>query len=494
MKKTLSMMILAGVLATSLASCVVQGGGDPVPTGTEPYYQVTTNTPPTVTTPLPSNDPTSVVYAPVDETVYIVSKNASLKSVENTANAITLGATTELHRIGKSTSWSKVEYNGAAYYIASSLLTTDDLGEKTFTSCDKTLYVKSGSVNVRFYASAEDFSEILGTRQAGDAIKVIAENGTWSKIEWTEGANTKKGFIKTSLLSDTQPSVSDTEFLKHFTLLDEPATMYVSAETANLRMKPYGDDRGTLVDPDGLPKGTAVTVIARGTVENVAWSMVEWKVGTVKEQYYIATKYLSVTAQSAATLDQMLKAYPELVAFEAAKDLYISVDQAFGRSTPTRIADENGNASNAIKMLYKKNSVKAVASGRIEGQAPDGTSEFITWCLIQDSELGFYFVAYSNLTPNADGTPAPIPVSLDQLVANYGFTKLPAPVAMTVKEESDVMNAPDASSVATKLAQGTAVSVVARGQTGDFVKNDWYIIEYEGTYYFIIQGQLELAA
>lgn len=488
------MMILAGVLAASLASCVVQGGNDPVPTGTEPYYQVTTAKPPVATTPLPTNDPTSVVYAPVDETVYIISKNASLKSVENTANAITLGATTELHRIGKSSSWSKVEYNGAAYYIASSLLTTDDLGEKTFTPVSKTLYVKSGSVNVRFYASAEDFSEILGTRQVGDAITVIAENGTWSKIQWTDGGNTKKGFIKSSLLTDTRPSLNDTEFLKQFELLDEPETMYVSVDSTNLREKPYADERGTLVVPNGLPKGTEVTVIARGTVEGVAWSMVEWKVGTVKEQYYIATKNLAVTVQSAATLEQMLKAYPELVAFETAKDLYISVDQAFCRSTPTRLADEKGNATNVIKMLYKRNSVKAVASGRIEGQDPDGASEFITWCLIQDSELGFYFVAYSNLTPNADGTPAPIPVSLDQLVANYGFTKLPTPVAMTVKEESDVMNAPDASSVATKLAQGTAVSVVARGQTGDFVKNDWYIIEYEGTYYFIIQGQLELAA
>ena len=167
--------------------------------------------------PIQNNDPSSITYAPADETVYISAKNASLKSVENTSNAITLGVTTELHRIGKSTTWSKVEYQGAQYYIATSLLTADDLGEKTFTSCDKTLYVNTGSVNVRLYASADNtFSTILGSRNSGDEVKVIAENGTWSKIEWVEKGNEKKGFIKSEFLSTTQPSASDTEFLQHF--------------------------------------------------------------------------------------------------------------------------------------------------------------------------------------------------------------------------------------------------------------------------------------
>ncbi len=491
------MMILAGVLAASLSSCVVQSGQTNVPTGTEPpYYQVTTGPQTPIVTPPPvSNDPADLTYAPADETVYISAKNAGLKLAEDTTRSITLGITTELHRIGTSTSWSKVEYQGAQYYIASSLLTTDDLGEKTFTSCQKTMYVNTGSVNVRLYASAENaFSTILSNRSAGDAVSVIAENGTWSKIEWTEKGAPKRGFIKSEFLSATQPSVSDTEFLKAFTLLDEPVIMYVSDETANLREKPYADDRGTLVVPDGLPKGTEVKVVARGTVENTAWSMVEWKDGSVKRQYYIASKCLSVTLESAATLDQMLDAYQELVEFDSVKDLYISVNQAFGRSTPTRILDEDGNPSNAVKILILKDAVKAVAYGTIEGQDPEGNKEERTWCLIQDAELGFYFVDYTILTPNADGTPAPIPVSLDQLITNYGFTKLTNAVSMKIKaNDTDIMSAPDADSVVDSLDADTVVSVVAQGSTGEYVKNDWYIIEYNGSHYFIIQDQLSLA-
>ena len=165
MKASVSLMSLAGVLAASLSSCVVQSGQTNVPTGTEqPYYQVTTAPQTPIVTPPPvSNDPADLTYAPADETVYISAKNAGLKLAEDTTRSITLGITTELHRIGKSTSWSKVEYQGAQYYIASSLLTTDDLGEKTFTACQKTLYVNTGSVNVRLYASAENtFSTILG--------------------------------------------------------------------------------------------------------------------------------------------------------------------------------------------------------------------------------------------------------------------------------------------------------------------------------------------
>lgn len=485
LKKTIAMMILAGALTASLNACVVRGE-DPVRTsGTEPLI-----TPPVTTAPnVPSvNDPSKVSYIPVDETVYIISAQATLKKESNVAETVTLPQTTELHRIGKSTTWSKVEINGVNYYIATSTLTTADLGEKTFSSCNKTMYVNVNSVNIRTYASAENFSLILGGRSLNDAVKVIAENGTWSKIEWTEDGKTKTGFIKSEFLSAEKVSEQIADYLKYFTALNEPVTMYISAsDQANMRLHPYADNRGTIIQ--ALPNGTPVTVVASGTVEGIAWYMVSWRDGSVNKQYYIAASALSATVSGDATLEDMLAAYPELVKFDAAMTLYIT-GSAYGRSTPTRLEGANGE-TNIVKLLFEKNSVRAVASGKIAGQSPTGKAEEITWCLIEDDDLGFYFVALSTLTPNADGTPGTVVFSLDHLVATHGFEKETASFTMQAKTKINLMSAPDSDSVVKQVEAGTVVTVLAHGQTGDFVKNDWYIIEYENTYYFVIQGDLE---
>ena len=487
-KKTLSLLILAGMLTASLASCVVQSDNPDLPTGNEQTYQQFTTNSGGIPS-IPTNDPAQVTYTPVDETVYITTKNAVLKLVANTAENIQLGQLTELRRIGKSSSWSKVEYQGQQYYIASSLLTTDDLQEKTFVACDKLLYVNTGSVNIRLYPSAENnYSLILGSRTKGDSVKVIAENGTWSKVQWTEEETTKTGFIKSEYLSDT-PVGSSEDFEKNFVALESPVTMYVSTPTANIRVKPYADERGSLAVADGLPKGTAVKVVARGTVEDIAWSMVQWMEGSVAKAYYIASSCLDVTAGEKASLEQILGAYPELEKFETAQNLYIGVDNAYGRSGPTRVKVDGKD--NVIKLLYKKDPVTAVAVGKIAGQDPEGKVEEVTWCLIQDNELGYYFVAYSNLTRNADGTVSPPVLSLDQLVTMYGFEKTSSAISMKAKGDATIFTTPDGSSAGT-IAKGTVVTVVAQGQTGSIVKNEWYMAEYNGSYSFLIRADLEL--
>ncbi len=485
LKKTIAMMILAGALTTSLTACVVRGEDPQKTSGTEPLI---TPPPTTIVTPPSINDPTKVSYIPVDETVYITSAQATLKLATDLAQSIPLGQRTELRRVGKSTTWSEVEYGGVKYYIATSVLTTDDLGERTFTSCNKTMYVNVNSVNVRTYASAEDFSLILGGRSLNDAVKVIAENGTWSKIEWTEDGKTKRGFIKSEFLSTEKVNEQVADYLKYFTALNETVTMYISAEKqANMRLHPYADNRGTIIE--ALPNGTPVTVVAKGTVEGVAWCMISWKDGSVNKQYYIAESALSETVSGDATLEDMLAAYPTLVKFDAAMTLYIT-GNAYGRSAPTRLEGADGK-TNIVKLLFKTDSVKAVASGKIAGQTPNGQAEEITWCLIEDADLGFYFVALSNLTPNADGTAGTVVFSLDHLIAIYGFEKETESFTMQTAGKTNLMSAPNADSVVKEIAEGTVVTVLAHGQTGDFVKNDWYIIEFEETYYFVIQGDLE---
>ena len=498
LKRTLTLMILAGVLTASLAACVVKPD-DPTNTGdnTEPYYEAPTS-PSTgdVTTPIaPTTDPASVVYAPVNQTVYTIS-NASLKPVANPndANAaLPLGAITEMTRVGVHTVWSKVDYQGTEYYVATALLTTDDLAQKTFTPVNKTMYVCTGSVNVRSYPSAENFSEKLGSRSLDNEVKVIAENGTWSKIEWTENGNPKQGFIKSEFLSTTKSNVTEGDFLQHFSKLSAPKTMYVSTSTANLRKYPYADGRGTLIVPEGLKQGTAVTVVAEGTVENVEWCAVEWEINSVKTTCYMAKKALSETSSMAATLDEMLDQYKSLTKFDAEKTLYVFENTAYGRSAPTRL--EVDGKTNAVKILVKGDTVTAVASGKIAGQDPNGTAEEISWCLVKDAELGYYFVSLSVLTSDPELKPSVPALTLDELVTSYGFTKLSNPVNMKTKGEVKPWSAPSGDAqMDVTVAAGTPVVVLAQGETKQgFSTNEWYIIEYNGAHYFVIRNLLELA-
>ena len=490
-KKNISLMILAGVLAASLASCAVSSDkdGDQTQGGSEnPQYTYTTGG--NGGTTLPTTDPEDVTYETRNETVYVISNNATFRQVSDTSKTAKFGLVTEMTRTGYSSSWSKVQYEGTEYYVATSALTADDLLGKSFTSCNKTQYVNVNQVNVRKLASSNNtISSIAGTIDLDTEVKVTAEGEGWSKVQVTIDGKTVEGFIYSEYLSDTKVNVEESEYLKYFTSLDEPVTMYVSGvSTANLRQKPYADDnRGPLVDGvgKGLPEGTAVKVIAKGTVEGHAWCMVEWSVNGVPTKCYMSESCLSLTpAGQQATLDDMIKAYPGLVKYENAMTLY-TTGSVNGRSSPSFVKDSDGKDFNIVKSLNKADEVKAVAYGMLETTDDDGTKFDMTWVLVEDEAVGFYFVSYRYLTPNSDGTPAQIPASLDELLELYGFTE----TTLTIKTSADInaMSTPDGSNVAKQIEEGTTLKVVAQGQTGDdFLKVKWFIVEYDDGLYFIV--------
>ena len=486
-------MILAGVLSASLASCVVKNSNDPDSTGTEPYYHYTSGEGGNQgTINPPTSDPSTLNYEERNETVYVITDKTTLKLSTDITQSITLGLTTELNRTGWTNHWSRVDYNGTTYYVASSALTTDDLKEKTFTSCNKTMFAV-GKVNVRKYPSAEDtISTILTSVDLDAEIKVIAESSVskWSKVEVKKDSKTITGFIKSEFLSTTKATPEEKDYIDNFTLLETPVKMYVNTSTANLRKHPYVDDkRGPLMDGvgDGLPLGTEVNVIAKGTVEGHAWCMIEWKpAGSAAQKGYISQSCLSLTpAGVKATLADMLKAYPDLVKFDTPMTLY-TTGSVFGRSRPSFAKTSQDKDENVIISLDKKaTQVKAVAYGKLDTIDTDGSSKFeMTWVLVENENVGYYFVSYNYLTPNSDGSPAQIPVSLDQLLEAYGFTTLNLNIrtSRVIKGYST----PDTSSNAKDIPENTSLKVVAQGQTGDgFIKNKWYIVEYDGALYFI---------
>lgn len=496
-KKNISLMILAGVLAASLASCAVSSDkeGDQTQGSVEPP-QYTTGGGGDIT--LPTTDPEDVTYETRNETVYVISKNASFRQVSDTSKTATFGLITEMTRTGYSSSWSKVKYEGTEYYVATSALIADDLLGKSFTSCNKTMYATTDYLNVRKYASANNsFSTSLTTLDKDDAVTVIAEGETsegetWCKVEVKDGSSTITGYVNSKYLSNIQLG----NFEDLFRDFPTPQKMYVKDEWLNMWTVPYLEDMGgTLVKlegeefKNGLPKGYEVTVVSEGDVAGLEWYGVQW----VDENgfiniYYIRSGYLTDTPSTGTSKEQILEKYPELKIYDPAKTLYISNDvenEAYGRSTPTRKGD------NIAKMLRSKDEVKAVAVGTIAGETPDGKPETRTWCLIEDVEVGYYFVSYDILTSNSDGTPEVIQVSLDEMIATYGFTKLENTYTVKANKDSHPWSAPNKDSEIEDITifVGDVVTVHATGTTGSGAgTNRWYIIESDGVYYFVLQS------
>ena len=483
MKRTLSLMILTGILAASLASCVVEGGKEPLPDETEPTYEITTTTG-TQTPGIPSvTDPTQVTYTSVDDVVYVSVANITAKLASDITKTKVLPQLTELHRVGKSSNWCKVVYEEQEYYVATKSLTEDDIGEKTFVECDKTLY-NMGDVNVRKYASSNnDFSSKLTTiKGAAIAIRVVAQSELkgWSKVVVTYENKEYTGFMSTKYLT-TNPTGEADDFDQHFSALASPMTMYVSVGQVAVRERPYTDALEKAV----LLKNAQVKVLAKGTIEGMEWCAIEYENESYEMvNYFVATDCLTVVGGS---LEQLLEFYDQLERFDAPKTFYISADNATKRSTPAIME------GNSVGYLGKTREVKAYAIGTF---ADESGSSSMTWCLIEDENGGYCFIAYSVLTSNSDGTPAPAVTDVNFLIEKYGFTKVSGEISKKFKvENSGLYGEPTTTVDCKKLAKGTVVTVIAEGETTTKygTKNPWYIVEYNGYYYFVLQNVLENA-
>ena len=487
MKRTLSLMILAGMLTVGLASCVVRGKGEDsgeTYTGTEPIIiDTTVTTTDQTNSGVPSTDPTLVNYTAVDDVVYVASASASLKLASDVTQTKNLQQLTELHRVGKSANWCKVEYDGVEYYVQTKVITTDDVGEKTFVELEtpETLY-NMGTVNIRKYASSDNnFStKLVTTGEDPIAITVLAQSQLkgWSKIQATIDGEVYTGFMSTKYLTTNASGAAD-DFDQHFEVLANKTQMYVSVGQVAMRERPYTDG----MEKGVLKKNTEVTVVGKGTVEGMEWCAIEYENASYElVNYFVASDCLSVVG---GDLDQLLEFYEELVKFDAPKTFYISVDKANLRSTPA-IRDDN-----YAGVLVKTKEVKAVAMGTFE---QDGGSSAMTWCLIEDGNGGYCFVSYGVLTSNSDGTPAPAVTDVNFLIEKYNFKKVTGEVTKKFKvDDSGIFGEPTTTVECKKLAKGTEVKVIAEGETTTKygTKNGWYIVEYNEYYYFVLQRVLE---
>ena len=490
MKKRIVALLLAGLMsAAALTSCRVQNKN---PGGTEPD-----NTTPTQTTPNTDNPykPPVETWQDVNKSVYTFNTVKLRSQATNTGAALAdIPKETELHCTKESTSWYYVEYKKGdetlqGYVSKASVTPANILGTDLIPvdGGSKIMYVKTGTLNVRLYPSDNDnFSTKMGSYKLNDEVIVLATNGNWARVQFSED---KTYYVAYAYLSDTQ--VEDPNDLTKYEGLFEDVegepTMYVdNVSQVKVRKAPNTSSDEVLA----LSKGDSVTVLKTGTVDGKEWKYVVVKVdpkkpgdGVTYERGYISADCLSYT-NGDMSLEDLLKLYPMFTATEATT-MYVLLDSSITiRSNPVFPEEgEDNSLSNPGSTEGSIKSLKVLANGEIDGikwflvesTKKDGETEKIIRGFVGGKALEF-------LTSDPSGKKT---VTIEELLLKYSeFEKLETPVTVKTVSEANCYGTPETTKdPIKKIAADTQVILVAK-EKGNFVT--WAVIQdSQGALYFV---------
>ena len=499
MKKRIVALLLAGLMsATALASCTAHQNGNN-PNGTEPNQN-----PPTQTTPDPGTivNPPSITWQDVDKSVFTIKEVKLRKEANDTSTAlVSIPKETELHCTKQSTSWYYVEYDGQQGYIFKASVTEANILGTDFVEVDggsKVMYVKTTTLNVRLYPSDNDnFSTKVGSFKLNDEVIVLATNGTWARVQYSEG---KTYYVSYAYLSETQVEDPDdvTKYEGLFTDVEGTPTMYVdNVSQVKFRKAPNASSSELLA----LSKGDAVTVLKAGVVDGKEWKYAVVEIAPKKPgdgityvHGYISSDCLSYT-NGEMTLDNLLTIYPMFVKTEVTT-MYIVQEAAITiRSNPVFPEEgEDNSLSNpqSGKTPETIKSLKVLANGEIDGTnwllveytKKEGETEKVIRGFIGGKALG-----YLTSDPNGKET-----VTLEDLMLKYPgqFEKLETPVAVTTNGIANCYGTPAIANEPLKqLAANTSVTLVAK-EKGSYPT--WAVVQdAEGGLYFVNYSLLNQA-
>ncbi len=493
MKRRLLALLLAGIMTASMASCVTsKGNGTPTGTETNPPKQDQTDPADTVT------------WQEVNQTVYVTASSMTLIGVDNASDVVSVAQVDKLQRVKiGSNGKSIVVKNDKQYYADTVGLTDIDLLGESFVACEPTtMYVSDNGVSIRKYAARQtqiSFSTTIAVKNINDEVEVIAKGAGWYKINY----DNNQYFISSDyVVAERVENPNDPSLYPAFTDLptNERYTLYV-VNTESLRLRKYPSGHQSTEIVAYLTKGTAVTVVAKKTIEGDKWIKVTvaqeveggQSAGNLVGYLYEESSYLSAssTDSTAATLEDMLREYTAFTKLENAQTMYVLAKSAVLtiRSTPRFPAEgEDSNivgAFNAKTETTEADAIKVVATG---------TADDTLWAMVEYDEGEYYFVSYKHLTVNADGTPTPL--TLTQLLALHPmFTELQTPKAATAAGAVNCNTAPkNDTDVKKTLAAGDAVTIVAEGEV-NYVK--WYIFQTADStteYYFASANMFTLTS
>ncbi len=159
--------------------------------------------------------------------MYVDTDVANLREEPSTESEI-IGAAfmdDRIFQISDNGGWSKVRTEGGVIAYMFNHLLRDTPPANPFVKTNRTLYVATGSVNVR--SSPTTGSSVLGRVSQDQAVKELEANDTWSKVKLNNGT---VGFIRSDLLTNITPPPEG--FSK------TSGTVYVTTGAANVRSEP----------------------------------------------------------------------------------------------------------------------------------------------------------------------------------------------------------------------------------------------------------------
>ncbi|MGI6167272.1 MAG: SH3 domain-containing protein [Eubacteriales bacterium] len=171
-------------------------------TSTEPATSEPTETSePAETTAPDTQDPSSIIFTPVDQTVYVTGENVNVRSAPSVTGDIiaVLHYGDDIRCVGTSEKWYKIIYADKECYISSDYVTFDNISGNDFEAVNDTVYVTTDYVNLRRGPSTA--TEIMANLTKGASLTRIGRNAEWSKVLY----NGNQYYIHNSTIS-TEPS------------------------------------------------------------------------------------------------------------------------------------------------------------------------------------------------------------------------------------------------------------------------------------------------
>ena len=165
---------------------------------------------------------------------------------------------------------------------------------------------------------------------------------------------------------------------------EEEKTLYVSADSLNVRTSPNADNSNNLVQP-GLVKKDEVKVMATGLVDGKLWSIIEYSEGVY---HFVRTSYLTPNSNGEVviTLAELLEKNTEFT--EQTETKATATQKTYGF---TSLASNPTTADAAIE----------IASGTSVTIVASGSKYEANWYIIEDSEGMYYFVFAEFFTTSA---------------------------------------------------------------------------------------------
>ena len=355
-----------------------------------------------------------------------VESNSSLnvrKSASTSAAVVTtIKKGKEVTVLSESNGWSKITVDGKTGYVS-----TAYLSEKTSTYIKYVSIDQDSTLNVR--STPNTSSSVVTKIKANTKVEVSSATNGWSKIK----VNGKEGYVASKYLADTITTVKentskDTSSKQNTVAETKTTTMYVNVDQgSSLNMRNKASNSGSVIVK--LARGVQVTSYG----DSDGWT----KVNIYGKEGYVATQYLSKTKPSASATGS---------------------DSSNVVKTTTKYV--NVTKGSSLNMRSSASTSASVVSKLTRGTKVTVTSESKGWAKITaGGKTGYVSTSYlSASNPDSQsGNTGNTETGEDKTVTKY----------VNVDKNSTLnmrSSANTTASVVTKLARGTAVTVVSESK------------------------------